>query len=51
MNDGYTFQQGTRNRAMRITIDTLADDYISQHGIKCIQSIVGELHLTDLIKF
>jgi hypothetical protein len=38
------------NRAMTITIDTHADDYNSQHGKTCSQSIGGELHLTDLIK-
>ena len=38
------------NRAM-IIIDTHADDYNSQHGKTCSQSIVGELHLTTLIKF
>ena len=32
------------------TIDTHADDYNSQHGKTCSQRIVGELHLTALIK-
>ena len=38
------------NRAMTIIIDTHADDYNSQHGKTCSQIIVGELHLTELIK-
>ena len=31
-------------------LDTHADDYNSQHGKTCSQRIVGELHLTYLIK-
>ena len=30
--------------------DTHADDYNSQYDKTCRQSIVGELHLTNLIK-
>jgi len=38
------------NRAMNNTIDTHTDDYKPQYGKTCNQSIVGELHLTYLIK-
>lgn len=38
------------NRANTKNFDIHTDDYISQHGYPCSQSVVGELHLTNLIK-
>lgn len=37
-------------RAMTKNFDKQADDYNLQHLKTCNQSIVGEFHLTELIK-